>query len=349
MAVEHVIVGKESAPFTWTTPSKAIPVTSFKGAVNRSMIDGRYSGLSRGVYGRWQGAKEPSGSMSMPLWGELMGLFLMAAQLQDTGSATPAGATTAKEHGFLPGDALALSTLSIQAQHGPSHAVNYLGVIIDKLTLACKAGEIATLSMDWKARDEALAGVGTWDYDGVTASPALIASPTYFSRTIPPFVFTGASLLSGGSCAVDPTSKVMTVSGGTAVGRIESAEISLENQADLPVYLGAPTPGGGVAQARTIAVTFDQDQSVIDPQFYSDYRNGQQTTLELKFAGPIIEAAIRRRFSIVLPLVSFDEADWSEITGSRDRRSRSVKVTAIVDPTLGVDIGASLIDTQASY
>ena len=275
-------------------------------------------------------------------------MFLLAAQLHDYAASTPDGATTAVDHGFLPGDTLPLSTLSIQAQYSATHAVNYLGVVIDKLTIACKAGEIATLACDWKARDEALAG-DTWDYDGQTASPAVIGSPAYVSRSIPPFVFAGASLITGGTVSQDPTTKQLSVAGGTPVTRIESAEISLENQVELPVYLGAPTPGGGIAQARTVAVTFEQDMSVIDPQFYHDYRAGNQLALQLQFIGPLIEGSLRRKAVFTLPRISFDEADWPEISGSRDRRVRSIKATGVEDPALGVDIGVTLTDTQASY
>ena len=53
-----------------TSPDKAVPLTSFKGAVNRTLIEGRYTGASRGIYGRWPGAKEPSGSLGLVMWGQ---------------------------------------------------------------------------------------------------------------------------------------------------------------------------------------------------------------------------------------------------------------------------------------
>jgi hypothetical protein len=345
---QHVIIGKETAWGTWVTPTKAIPVINFSGSVGRSRIEGRYSGASRGVYGRWPGAKEPSGSLEMPLWSELLGYFLYAAQFEITTS-TPSGATTTREHGCLPiDDPEIVRSLSIQAQHGGTHAVNYLGVVADKLTLSVKAKEAATLALDWKARDEAPAGVA-WDYDGTTVSDALIANPIYFARTLRPYIFTDATLVTGGTVALDGTKKQFTVTGGTARTKLDNLEIALSQGFDLPIFNGAPTPGAARAGDRSVTGKFDYDLSTMNRAFYDEYRAGTQVALQLTLTGPVIETTLRRKFVVTLPLIDFDDASWPEIAGGNGRQVRSVAFTAIQDPTSGYDIGCTIADTQTAY
>ncbi|MBC7105529.1 MAG: hypothetical protein H5T97_06305, partial [Firmicutes bacterium] len=239
-----------------------------------------------------------SGSLEMPLWSENMGLFLLAAQLTSVTTSQEAGWTTAKRHAFLPNDAAvaqAAEALSIQAQWNASQAVNFLGVVIDKLTISAKAQEPVMLSADWLARDEAPAG-GVWDYDGQTASPAIIANPAYFANTIPPFLFLGASLVTGGAPTLDPTDKFFTIAGGTARTGIDNLELTLENGLDAPVFLGGPTPGVIVPQDRKVSGKFDIDLSTINRTFYDEYRAGSQVALQATFLGPVIESNVRREF-----------------------------------------------------
>jgi len=344
---EHVLFSKETSWGTWVAPAKAIPLNAFKYQVGRARIEGRHTGASRGLYGRWPGAKEVAGSVESPFWSELIGLFFVAAGMTPTVS-TPGGATTAKAHSFLPADSAALVGLSAQAQYSGSVAVNLLGLVIDKLTVSCKAGELVTLAADFKAKDEAPVG-GTWDYDGTTPSPAIIANPTYFARTIPPFTFLAASLTTGGTVTLDPTTKIYTVATPVARTRLDNLEISLENALDLPIGLGAPTPQAAAAADRTVSVKFDVDLSTVSADFYTEYRAGTQVALQVTLLGPIIETTVRRQAVITLPLVDFGAADWPDMTGTKDRRVRTVEAAAIVDPTSGYDIGVTLTDTQTSY
>jgi hypothetical protein len=294
------------------------------------------------------GSKLPSGSLEMPWWAEDMGWFLAASLLHGITTTTPSGATNAREHAFLPSDAADVASLSAQAQYSGSTALNVLGLVFNSLTISCKAGEAARLAADWIARDEAKVG-GTWDYDGVTVSPAIVASPVYFAATVPYLIFTGASLISGGTVALDGTSKQYTVTGGTTETSIEGFEIKLENNLDPRVFLGAPTAGNVVAQDRAVTFSFDYAPGEdLAYKWYDEHRAGTQTALQFKLRGPLIETTYYREAIITLPLVDFDDANPPDLVGSKTRLTRKINGTALEHST-GSDLGITLRDTATGY
>lgn len=351
MNPSHFIVSPETAWGTWVTPAQAILVDNFSYAVKRNRNRRHTSGSTRAPVAAWLMDKEVTGSVELPAWSEMLGLFFKAAQLTNVTSTQPdsGGAPTAYDHAFLPDDAdaaVVTDALSIQAQWSSSIGVNILGAAIDKLTLSCAVGEPVTLSADFMALDEALAG-GTWESGD--ASPALVATPTYFSRAIKPLIFTGAALVMGGTPSLDPTSKQYSISGGTEVAKLRSLEWTLENGLDAGVFLGDPTPGLIAPGERAVSFSFERDQAVIDSDFYAEYRAGTQTALQLTFLGDVIGGAVRRGLVITMPLVDFDGADWPEIGGDKGRKARSISGVAVDDPTTGYDLGVTVTDTQTGY
>jgi len=354
MNPQHLVISPETAWGTWVTPAVAIPVDEFSFKPKRDRTRRMTSGASRAPYASWlSGAKEVSGSIKMPAWGEQLGKFLVAAQLTNVTSAQPAVGTdpTVYEHAFLADDTAAFAiadALSVQAQYNASIGINILGMVINKLAFECKAGDILTLNLDFMAKDESKIG-GVWDYDGSTASPAIVASPTYFSRAILPFVFTGAVLTTGGTVSKDGTTKQLSVADGTAQAKIESLAFSMENNVEMPAFMGGPCAGEATLGNRVISGSFDRSMATVSTTFYDEWRAGSQVALQLQFVGQIITNAYRRELTITCPLVDFDDADWPAIAGDKKRTTRTVNWTAVEDPTLALDIGVTIRDTQASY
>lgn len=350
MPVEHVGFSPEVTWGTWVLPATFFPVDTFSIDPGRARLDGRFTGASRALRNRWLGAKAPSGSLSLPAWGEGLGLLIKAAQLTDITTQQPdgVGSPTVYEHAFLPDDSDPIAALSAQAQHSSAIGTNLIGVVMDKMTLSAKAGELVMVEFDWLAKDEAPAG-GTWDWDG-GASAALIANPTYFASTIRPFIFYDAAIVTGGVVTLDGVTKQLSVAGGTSRTRLETLEITLENNLDARPFLqNDPTPGNVVAQDRAITGKFDYDQSTVTSDFYTEMRAGTQVALQWTLLGQDIDGAYSRELTLTLPLVDFDQAAFADISGSQDRRMRSVEFTGLWDGTLDTDIGITLRDTQVSY
>lgn len=344
----HFVIKREMGWGTWNLPNKAIPLANFSAAGNRARIEERLTGATRSLSRRYPGAKMPSGSLETPYWSEDMGWFWAAALLHFITTLTPVGGTLTREHGILPDDPANVASLSAQTQWSGATGVNYLGLVLNSLTISCRAGEAARLSADWIARDEAKVG-GVWDYDGLTASPAIIATPTYFAATIPYLIFTGASIVSGGTPTLDPTKKYYTIAGGTVESGIEGFTMTIENNVDARVLFGAPTPQQAVAQDRDITFSFDYAPGEdIGYKWYDEYRAGSQIALQFGLKGPLIETTFYRETVITLPLVDFDPTNMPDLTGSKTRKTRAVTGKAL-EHSSGYDIGVMLRDTVNSY
>jgi hypothetical protein len=349
MPVEHFGLAKQSDFSTWATPAHFFRINSFSLAPNRARIDGRYTGASRSLAQRWLGEKAPSGSFEMPAFPEKLGFFLLAAGLVSRTTTTPEDATNARLHCFLPDDTASLIALSLQAQYGNSIGVNVLGAVIDTLKISAAMREDVKISADFFAKDEAKCG-GVWDYDGSTESPALVSSPTYSATTLRPFMFYDAAIVSGGTPAIDGTSKRMSIGSGTARNTLERIEFSIANNLDLPHFLTAdPTPRLVAGQDRTITGSFDIDVSTMSTTFYDEYRAGSKIALQARFTSVEIESGQNYMLEITLPSIDFDDASFPDMTGEQSRRVRSVSFTAMLDSTTNYDIGVALRDSQTSY
>jgi len=347
MADEHVIISPETTFGTFVTPALAFPIMKASHAVGREYIDRRYSGSARALAKRYQGSKSPSGSIETDLFPDEMGNWFEAAGFVITTS-QDVGATTAYEHGLLLSTSSLLSSLSAQIKRSASVATNILSMIMDKVTLKCAKGEVVMVTFDFLAKDEAPAG-GTWDHDG-GASDAVIATPTYISASLVPYRYFDAALILGGTVSLDGTTKQMSISGGTTLSNIESLEITIENNLEQAHFLTAdPTAGQIPAQDFNAAIQMDVDQSTLVATYYNHVRGGTNAALQLTLTGPEIEAGHDYMFELTLPSLSFDEADYPEVSGDQSRRVQKVQASAIVHTTIDEAIGITIRDSQASY
>lgn len=345
MPAEHLMFAEQTANWTtWTAPDKAIPVTNFAPTLGLGYVDHRATGSGRALVRSWMATKEVSGSLSMAGWEKYLGYFVKQALMHDTAVSTPVGATTAKQHGFLPKDDTMPKGLSVQALRN-SNAQSFKGVLFNRLTFNCQAGEALTLDMDWIARDEASAG-GTWLDDGAAAPSAL--TPAYFPTSVPAFMFHSAQLFVGGTTTLDAGKKIYTITGGTEYVGIDMAEVVIENNLDAKILWGLKVPRNVIGGDRAATGRFDMDQSTLNAAFTDMARNGTRAALRLLFTGTIIEAAIKAELEIVLPNVVFPEADLPALQGGNERRMQSVSFTGLADSN-GYDIAVRIVDTTASY
>ncbi len=345
MPQEHIIFADQTAWKTWVTPTKAIPVDSWSLDPGIERVERRVTGQSRALKYRWPGKKLPAGSFALPAWWEYLGSFVKAAGLHDVKNG--AAGTGAYKHGFIRKDDTLPGGLSVQLKRSASAADNVLGVLVNKLTLGCQAGEPLILSGDYVAYDEAPTG-GVWDYDGTTAAPTVIATPAYFADSILPFRFEQASLLIGSTLTWVSADNTYTKTGGTAYA-VEMAELSLENNYDPRVFLSSRLAGNVIGQDFKVSGRFDLDQSSVTSAFRDLYRAGSKSTLWLDFdSGVTASAGNNYRLTVVVPNIDFDKGGLPDLSGGQDRRTQSVEFTGLVDAN-GVDISIYLVDKQATY
>jgi len=347
MPVEHIIFDEQDSAWkTWVTPDKAIPVRSFSLDPGVSYVDERATGSARDLKYSWLGSKLVTGSIEMIAWYEYLGYFLKAAGLHDIAS-TQQGATSAYLHGFFPKHDTMPLGLSVQAKRDADDADNVLGMLFNSVTIACTAGEPVVITADYIGYDEAPTD-GTWDYDGATGAPAVIASPTYFAVTVLPYRFQHGSLNVGSTLTFDNTENKYTKVGGAAA-TIESISITWENNYDPRVFLGNRVPGNVIGQDFNVSGSFDLDQSTVSETFRNYYRAGTNNAIWLQFASGVeADTGYDYDMTIVVPNVDYRAGGLPDLTGDNSRRMQSVEFTGKVDSN-DVSLNVQIIDTATSY
>ena len=348
MPVEHVLLKKETTLGTWATPSAAYPFKSWSVDNGVNWGDLRDTGTNRSLRNQFLQHKAVSGSFSANAYWTQLGLFFLAAGFTRVTNTQPdaVNSATVYEHGMLQDDTAVLKALSVQIKKTSAKAHNLRGVVINKLKLGCKAKEPVAIDGDYVAIDEAITG-GTWD--DAASAPAVVASPTYFGASTGIFTFKHAVLTYGGTPALDGTSKSFSISGGSNLAIVESAEITLDNGIDSPHFLGAYVPGNHIPQNRSITGRFDIDWSTLPETYYSAMKAGTELALQLIFTGPVISDDEKWVLSWTLPAITLNAANFPDAMGDQARRKQSVEFTAHHDATSGYDSGVTLIDTEASY
>ena len=347
MPCEHIIFDEQVADWvTWVTPDKAMPVDSFSLDPGVEYVTRRVTGTCRDLNYAWLGQKLVTGSLEMPFWWEYMGYFLKASGLHDIDS-TQQGATTAYQHGFIPKHDTMPLGLSVQAKRDADDADNVLGVLLNSVTISCTAGEPVVFSAEYIGYDEAPTD-GTWDYDGSTAAPAVIASPTYFASTVLPFRFQHATLNVGSTLTWVGGENVYTKAGGAAA-TIESIEITWTNNYDPRVFLGSRVPGNVIGQDFEVSGRFDLDQSTVSETFRNYYRAGTTNAIWVEIdSGVEADTGYNYLARVVVPNVFYNAGGLPDVSGSNDRRMQSVEFTGLQDSD-GNSLNVQLVDTATSY
>lgn len=350
MAREDIIVVKESTPGTWVTPTTGIPTTKTTYKLGRSYINKRYTGKGRHLAKNLVGGIAPSGTFELDVFPDYMGLFISALGFTPT-TVTPAGGTNAREHGFLAATDAAQRAMSVQIKLGASNALNVLRCSMNKMTLTLAGGAEAKMAFDWLAKDIAIAG-DDWNYDGETASEAIISSPTYIGASLTPFMFYEAALVLGGTPSLDGTSKQFSISGGSAIAYVENLELTIENGLEqFHTLQNDPTPYGYPPQDLVVGVKMDMDFSTIRETYFDYFRDGTQAALKITLAqgADSIETDQAYMFEVVVPNLSFSMGEMPDIEGSSTRRQQTVEAEGVLDATSDHVIGITIRDTQTGY
>lgn len=151
------------------------------------------------------------------------------------------------------------------------------------------------------------------------------------------FSFVSGSILSGGTVAT--TSGVTTVTGGTAVAAIRSANIKGSNASDMERYF----LGGGTTKAEQIqnAVSSISGQLVAEfasRALYDQYRSDGNTAIQLNFGGGVIASSYHFSLNITLPNVFLEDGASPQVQGP-GIITQTIPMTALsndVDPIIQI-------------
>lgn len=345
-ALKHFIYSKETTFGTWVTPAKAVWVTTATATGGRETVEKKVTGSNRSPLLNVLGAKALTHTVELPWWfnniGTIFSTFLRT-------SAITAVATGVKDHAMLYLDTSSFLPLSIQEQHNATLGFNYLSCAVNSWEIKTATKEEADLSFDLIPKDEAIAG-GVWDYDGVTASPALVSSPSY-PTLARPLMFYDASIIIGGTPALDGTSKKLSLSGGTAYTKLRNVSIKGNHNLDADAFgLAAPDPTIQEINPgdRAIELSFDVSWSDYSTTLYAAARAGTALAFELDLVGPIFNTTYKYEAHVIIPSVHFNPVDLPPIDGDHANKILTVTGIAQQDTVTGVDFGLWIRTDEAT-
>ena len=346
MSSEHFIYSKQSAFGTWVTPTRALPVESADIQSGREKLNLNVTGAERDPYVHVLGAKPVSLALVLPWWTVNVATLLNTCLTDNAITEISAGAVY--DHGLLFDDTAFLGALSGQVKYKSDLARNVIGAVPNGLTIGAAIKEPAKLTFDFIAKDEAIAG-GTWDYDGVTASPAVIASPTYGTLRRP-LMFYDAGVVIGGTPAINAGTQKITLGSGTAYTKLNAIEFAINNNLDADGFglVADPTVQELGPGNRDIQVTFEMSWSDYATTFYVAARNGTAMAVSLDLVGQVIASTYKYEAHIVAPSVFFDPVNLPPISGDKARKKIQVTGTVQKDPTTGVGFGIWLRTGEAT-
>jgi hypothetical protein len=337
MSCEHFIYSAQSALGTWVTPARAIPVESADIQHAREIIDLGVTGDCRAPYVHVLGAKPVTFALVMPFWTVNVATLLNTVMTDN--AITEVTSPTVYDHGMLFDDTAMLGSISGQVKYKSDLGRNVLGATPNGLTISAAIKEPAKLAFDFIAKDEALAA-GTWDFDG-SASPVLVASPTYGTLRRP-LMFYDASVTMGGTPAINGTTQKVSIGSGTAYTKVNSIEFAINNNLDADGFglVADPTVQELGPGSREIKVTLEMSWTDYATTFYTNARAGTAMAVALELVGPIIGATVSKyEAHIFAPSVFFDPVNLPDISGDKSRKKIQVTGTAQRDSVTGVDFG----------
>ncbi len=345
MTIKHFIYSKETTPYTWVTPAKAIWVDSAQTGGGREALPQRTTGVGRSPLLHVPGAKPITEAVSMKWWlnnvGTIFSTFLRTSAISNPTAGI-------YDHGLLYDDEQSFLALSIQKQHTRTLGFNLLGAAVNGVTLSAASKEEAKLEWDLLCKDEAKCG-GVWDYDGVTVSPAIIATPTYPSVKRP-FVFYDSQVIVGGTPAYNDTEKKISIAGGTAYAKVRNLSVALGHNLDADAFglVQDPTLQEISPGDRTIEVSFDLSWTDYLTTFYDAARSGLAMALNWNLIGPIISSTFRHEAHVIVPSLYFNPLELPPIDGDNAGKVQTVTGAAQFDTVTGKDFNLWLRTDEAT-
>lgn len=310
MACRHFAYEAQSLIGTFVAPTKAIPVISGgAGGTQREMIESRVTGSCRALYQRWLGAKPVAGNFITEFWDENIASILKTI-LTDT-------ATTGSdpyEHGMVPNDTADLGMLSAQFIHTSTLAVSVLALFISSIEIAIASKETAKLTFNWEARDKVRSGAAAPNWDSLgTSAPAIVdTSAMYPSAVTRPLAFYDGAITRGGTLAYTDASNQIAVTGGTTVGKVRAATITLDQGLDTDGFEITNDPTRLEFPPGNRAITGSMDISWSDKSYtiYDLANLGTAMALQID----LLKTATLG-VSIILPQIKFDPFALPDVQG----------------------------------
>lgn len=328
---KHFIYSKETSPYTWVTPAKAVWVDSAQITGKREVLEQRTTGVGRDPLMNVLGAKPVNGPVALKWWvnniGTLFSTFLRDGAIGNV-------ATGVYDHGLLYDDTVGFLAISAQQKYNATLGINVLGAAVNGVTIAAASKEEVKLDFDFIAKDEAKCG-GTWDWSGA-ASPAVVASPSY-PTVGRPLMFYDALITMGGTPALTDATNKIAVSGGTAYAKLRNLSVALGHNLDADAFglTQDPTIQEISPGDRTIEVSFDISWTDYSTTFYDAARAGTPLALTWDLIGPLIDATYHNEAHIVIPSLFFSPVELPPLDGDNAGKTQTVTGKAQVDSVTG--------------
>lgn len=344
--LQHVLYSRESAFGTWVTPAKLVPSEAWGIRSAREQLKFRDTGGFQGVFQAVPGAKAVSGPWRFK-WRPINTLAALGAWFRTNASTLVD--TGVYDHGLLINNEAALLGLSMQAHHASTLALNGLSCVPTKLTFSFASKQPAIITADMLAKDEVRSG-GTWDYDGVTAAPAIVAVATSSYDPKRPLMFYDAALVLGGTPTLNGTTKLWSVAAGTTYSKFHMVEIAFDFGMDADAFALAndPTIAEIWPGERSVAVKLESSWTDLSTTFYDAFRAGTEMALQIKLAGPTISGAYKYEGEITIPNLHFDPDNIFPDIGDQSRPKSAISGEAVLNLTAGYDFGIRVRSSEAT-
>ena len=299
-----------------TTPGTAVSPTRFHRFSSETLTAKKkivqVSTLAAGLQfdrsaARFTTQRDAGGDINMPVPTKGFGLLLQQMLGSFNATATQQGTSAAYLQTHVPG-VFTGHTFSVQKgvprTDGTVEPYTYPGCKVTDWELDIAQSDVLNVKLTLDAWDELTAAT-------TPASPAL-ATPAYLSASN--FSFVSGAILSGGTATT--TGGVCSVTGGTAVAAIRSANVKGKNASDTSRYF----LGGGTTKAEQVqnAVSSISGQLVAEfanRTLYDQYRADGSTAIQLNFTGPLIATGYSCFLNIVMPSVWLEDGASPQVPG----------------------------------
>jgi hypothetical protein len=240
---------------------------------------------------------------------------------------------------FLPDDAAAMTHYSFQLQqirNGTTVTTNIRGALINSMAFGFALDQVVTMTISGMFIEECKAG-GT--FADTTSSPAAITlvAPTMLA----PFKHGQITLQYGGSVSKDGTTKVYAYTPGTTLN-ISAATITIDNGLTQREVLSSLYPTAIVPGDRSVTASFTVPNDTPALTFYDLLKADTSQVIRVLASSATIESSFTYQFEVTLPVFSYNDAPYGEISGVNGQRDIEVSGVALVSATTGEEIAVRL-------
>lgn len=338
----------ETTAGTWVAPDATAGETeSFSVNPGESRITRRSTGLSRAAVGHDQGVHTPSGNWTQRLDYVNARLALGAVGFAKLAS-TQADSSIAYDHVYAPDDDAIVPGYSVQAQQvreATTESVNVRGLAIDQLTLSNAVDAYAMAEASWLAY-EVVRDAETFLNGNASSANLTIAYPTPLRL----FRFSDLTATTGGTVAIDGTSKVVSVSGSSALTNLENVSVQIATGKVQRTILGQRTPASIINGDRTVTVSFDIRNDAPNVAWLGHLLSGDSVALILKWAAPANSIATGYTYELEVAIPSFHvtTAPPGDVELGQGAKTISISGIAEYNTTAATDISVRVRNTATS-